>query len=244
MKCLVLAAGLGSRLREISPSKPLTPVAGIPLVEHVIARAAIAGASEFVVVSGYRAEPLERFLRGLAARMGVAVTCVRVADWTLPNGHSVLAGSQQIEGDYLLLMSDHLFDPQIALRLLETADRRAAVTLAVDRQCSGPLIDLEDATKVETAAGRIVRIGKMLDRFDAIDTGVFLATPALADAIRCAIAAGGEGSLSEGIQRLADEGRARASDIGGARWIDVDSPRMLALAEAMAASDGLRGNAA
>jgi choline kinase len=76
-----------------------------------------------------------------------------------------------------------------------------------------------------------VRIGKTLDAYDAIDTGLFLATPALAEAIRAAIGAGGSGSLSEGVQRLADAGLAVTVDIGAARWIDVDSPAMLALAE-------------
>jgi len=42
MHCLIIAAGHGSRLGGISSSKPLTPVAGVPLIEHVI-RAAAAG---------------------------------------------------------------------------------------------------------------------------------------------------------------------------------------------------------
>ena len=33
MDALIIAAGYGSRLREISDSKPLTPVAGMPLLE-------------------------------------------------------------------------------------------------------------------------------------------------------------------------------------------------------------------
>ena len=43
---------------------------------------------------------------------------------------------------------------------------------------------MDDATKVETGAdGAILRIGKTLNRFDAIDTGLFRATPALAEAL-------------------------------------------------------------
>ena len=40
MDCLIIAAGHGSRLRGVSPSKPLTPVAGVPLIERVIRAAA------------------------------------------------------------------------------------------------------------------------------------------------------------------------------------------------------------
>ena len=40
MLCLIIAAGHGSRLRSLAPSKPLAPVAGVPLIEHVVRRAA------------------------------------------------------------------------------------------------------------------------------------------------------------------------------------------------------------
>ena len=225
MDCLIIAAGFGSRLREVSPSKPLTPVAGVPLIERVIRAAAEGGATRFVVATGHEAERLEAFL----ATLPFAIEPVRVADWDLPNGHSVLAGAAQLPGDYLLTMSDHLFDPAIVAGLI--AAPPAALTLAVDRDLAGPLLDMDDATKVETGEdGTIVRIGKTLASFDAIDTGLFRATPALAGAI----GAGG-GSLSEGVQRLADEGRAATLDVTGLSWLDVDDPAALAKAEAMLA---------
>ena len=230
MNCLILAAGLGSRLRGISESKPLAPVGGVPLLEHVIRRAALGGATRFVVVTGHEAERVEAVLAELQIRLALPIGWERVADWTLPNGHSVLAGARVLDGDYLLSMSDHLFDPDIVTRLIER--RAEGVALAIDRNLSGPLLDIDDATKVAVAAdGRIERIGKTLASYNAIDTGLFLATPALAEAIRINVAEGGGGSLSEGMQRLADAGLASTVDIGAARWIDVDSPAMLALAE-------------
>jgi 1L-myo-inositol 1-phosphate cytidylyltransferase len=222
VNCLIIAAGYGSRLRSISPSKPLTSVAGIPLIEHVIRAAAAGGATGFTIATGHEAERVEAFL----ATLDLAVRTVRVADWDLPNGHSVAAGAATIEGEYLLAMADHLFDPAIVARLI--AAPAAALTLAVDRDLAGPLLDLDDATKVETGAGgAIARIGKTLARFDAIDTGLFRAGPALAGAI----GAGG-GSLSEGVQRLADRGRAATIDVTGLFWLDVDDPAALAKAEA------------
>jgi choline kinase len=227
MHCLIIAAGHGSRLREISPSKPLTPVAGVALIERVLRAAAAGGATRFTVVTGHEAARVEAFLATLT---GLAIETVRVADWNLPNGHSVLAGAARIEGDYLLAMADHLFDPAIVRALIAAAP--AALTLAVDRDLAHPLLDMDDATKVETGAdGAIVRIGKALKRFDAVDTGLFRAAPALAQAI----GAGG-GSLSEGVQRLADQGKARTLDVTGLRWLDVDDPIALAKAEAMLAA--------
>lgn len=245
MKCLILAAGLGSRLSEVSESKPLTPVAGVPLIEHVIAGAAEAGASKFLVVTGHRAERVEGFLADLASRSGVGIEAIRAADWSRPNGYSVLAAEDRLDGEFLLLMSDHLFDPAIVRALLALPRKEATLTLAVDRDAERPDLDLGDATKVALGAGgAIVRIGKHLPSYDAIDTGIFLATPDLAAAIRDDIAAGGGGSLSEGVQRLADRGLARTMEIAGAWWIDVDDPAGLAAAEERLARQSVRDSAA
>ena len=234
MNCLILAAGLGTRLRGISESKPLTPIGGIPLIEHVIRRAAAGGATRFLVVTGYQADRVEAFLAELQGRIDLPIGWERTDDWTRPNGYSVLAGADVLGGDYLLSMSDHLFDPQIVTLLLGCPG--ADVTLAVDRHLTGPLLDVEDATKVDVAPdGRIKAIGKALASYNAIDTGLFLARPSLAEAIRADVAAGGHGSLSGGMQRLAGAGLASTVDIGAARWIDVDSPEMRALAEAFVA---------
>jgi len=231
MNCLILAAGQGSRLRAVSSSKPLTPVAGRPLIAHVVDRARQGGVTAFTIVTGYEAERVEACVAELGRETGVPIACVRTADPLLANGHSVLAGAARIDGDYLLLMSDHLVDPAIVRAMVEAPAGEAALCLAVDRDFANPLIDLEDATRVETdAGGRIVRIAKLIEPFDAVDTGVFRATPALAEAIRADIAAGGLGSLSAGVQRLADEKRAVTLDVTGLFWLDVDDPRSLELA--------------
>jgi choline kinase len=239
MKCLILAAGYGSRLRGIAESKPLAPVGGTPLIEHAIVRAASAGASEFVVATGYQAQRVEDFLAGLRERTGLTITSVRCEGWDRPNGYTVLAGAAAIEGEYLLMMTDHLFDPAIVRQLL-ALDSRAdtGLTLAVDRALTGEWLDIDDATKVAVDdEERILAIGKAIERYNAIDTGLFRATPDLAEALQADIAAGGGGSLSEGVQRLARDRRARAMAIGPARWIDVDSPAMLDFAETMLAQE-------
>jgi choline kinase len=234
MDCLILAAGHGSRLREVSDSKPLTPLAGRPLIAHVIEAAQAAGATAFTVVTGHEAEAVEGFLAGL----GVPVDCVRLGSWDEPNGHSVLAGSARIDGDYLLLMSDHLFDPEIARRTIAAGRASGtALTLAVDRDWRRESLDLDDATKVALDGEHIAAIGKALKRFDAVDTGIFHATPALAGSLGEAVAAGKAGSLSDGVQRLADAGRARIADATGLFWLDVDDPAALAKAEARFVTD-------
>jgi choline kinase len=234
VKCLIIAAGLGSRLRTLAASKPLAEVNGTPLIEHVVGAARAAGLAEFVVVTGYRGEAVEALLGEIGPRLGVAIETVRNPQWERPNGLSVLAAAAKLDGPFALLMSDHLFDPAILSELIAAHRADAALTLAVDADVASPTLDLDDATKVALGPdGRIAAIGKALDRYDAVDTGIFIATPALLEAIAAALAAGGTGSLSEGVQRLADRGGAFASPIRNGWWIDVDDAAAHARAEAM-----------
>ena len=235
MDAVIIAAGYGSRLASLSPSKPLTPVCGVPLIEIGIRQAAAAGVTRVVVVTGHRADEIEAFLDDLGERINLTIATVRVRDWSKPNGHSVMAGASLCAGDYLLMMADHMFDHTILSALLAVGDTTRDVTLATDCRIDNPLVDPEDATWVRTdARGFITTIGKTIPEWDAVDCGAFHATPRLAEAIGAAIAAGKAGSLSEGMQWLADRGRAATHEIGGAWWMDVDDPRAHALAEKLA----------
>ncbi len=235
MDAVIIAAGYGSRLASLSPSKPLTPVCGVPLIEIGIRQAAAAGVTRVVVVTGHRADAVEDFLAELAQHVDVEIETVRVDDWSKPNGFSVMAGASRCGGDYLLMMADHMFDSAILAALRSVGSKTRDVTLAIDRHTESPLVDPDDATWVKLdASGFISAIGKTIPAWDAVDCGAFLATPRLAEAIAAAIAAGKSGSLSDGMQLLADRGRAATYDIGGAWWMDVDDPRAHDLAEQLA----------
>jgi choline kinase len=235
MDALIIAAGYGSRLRDIADSKPLAPIAGVPLLELGVRQARTAGVERVVVVTGHHAIEIEKFLPSLSNRIGIPVVSERLQHWSTPNGYSVIAGAARIEGDYLLMMADHIFSGGILDRLARQGMKSRGVTLAIDRRTDNPLVDPDDATWVKTDAdGRIELIGKAIPDYDAVDCGAFLATPELARAIQTAINRGKSGSLSDGMQLLADAGRAATMDIGDGWWMDVDDPRTHALAEAEA----------
>lgn len=236
MDALIIAAGAGTRLRHMSHSKPLAPILGVPLIEISVRQAVRAGVRRAVVVTGYQASAVEAALPEISRKAGIPIVTQRVEDWLRPNGHSVLAGASLIAGDYLLLMADHIFADPILSDLITLGAPRGGVTLAVDRRIRGRLIDPEDATWVDLdPRGTIRAIGKGIASYCAVDCGAFLATAALSTAIGEAIAEGRPGSLSDGMQRLADQGRAASMDIGDGWWIDVDDPRAHALAQAEAA---------
>ena len=69
---MVLAAGLGTRMRAVSEAvpKPLVPVGGRPLIAHALENLVRAGVGEIVVNTHYRAAQIEALLADVAARPG------------------------------------------------------------------------------------------------------------------------------------------------------------------------------
>ncbi|RLJ07439.1 MAG: nucleotidyltransferase [Candidatus Aenigmatarchaeota archaeon] len=223
MKGLIIAAGDGTRMGELTQErpKPLISILGKPLIERIILAAKKAGIRSFVVVTGYLGEKIRRRL-GNGRKLGVKIRYVSNPEWERENGLSVLKAKKLLgKENFILMMSDHLFEPKIIKKLKRIRIRDGCV-LAVDKSPEY-YIDLDDATKVVTRNGKILRIGKDLKRFNAVDCGIFLCTPRIFDALENSIERGDE-TLSGGIRLLARQGKMRAMDIGDAFWMDIDTP--------------------
>jgi 1L-myo-inositol 1-phosphate cytidylyltransferase len=238
MNCLIVAAGMGGRLREKGPSKPLIPVKGVGLLERVIARARGAGVERFFVVSGYRGDDVRAALDALSTREVVPIVHVVNDEWQRANGVSVLKARPFLDGPFLLSMCDHLFDPEIIRGLMASTLEPDTVTLAVDFNVAGSINDLDDVTRVKCSNGRIEHIGKVIRDFNAIDTGVFLCTPVMFDALEASQAAGDD-SITGAMNVLARQGKARVFDVRGRLWLDVDDPASLDKAEELLSSGRL-----
>ena len=81
-------------------------------------------------------------------------------DWDKENGVSVLTARDVLHEPFLLLMADHLFDPNLVRPLTTLALGDGEIALVVDGNTRNPLIDMEDVTRVKVADGKIRAIGK------------------------------------------------------------------------------------
>ncbi len=231
MKCLIIAAGKGSRLRQRGDSKPLIPLLGVPLIERVIRSTIEAGIDDFYVVTGYHGERVRAFLDGLADRLRIHVTHIVNENWEKENGLSVLKAREHLHEPFLLLMADHIFDPAIARKLISLPLDNGEIALAVDRDTQNRLIDLEDVTRVKTEGEKICDIGKGLVDFNGFDTGIFLCTPVIFRALELSAKKHNDTTLSGAVRILAAEGRFKAVEMNGLFWVDVDKPVSFTQAE-------------
>jgi CDP-L-myo-inositol myo-inositolphosphotransferase len=236
MKCLIIAAGKGSRLQQRGDSKPLIPILGIPLIERVIRTTLEAGVDEFYVVIGYQGERTRLFLERLAERLAIRITPLVNEDWEKDNGLSVLKARDVLHQPFLLLMADHLFDPNLVRPLTRLTLGDGEIALGVDGNIRNPLVDMEDVTRVKMEddgsmeSKKIRDIGKGLADYNGFDTGIFLCTPAIFEALEQSQEKDGDTTLSGAVRLLAADGRAKAIPIDGF-WIDVDDPTAFQKAE-------------
>ena len=229
-ECLILAAGNGSRIATLSGAspKPLVSLFGAPILEHIILSARAAGIEKFVIVVGYRADAIRTWIADHPFE-GVFITLVENPDYRKSNGVSALAAKEHLRNPFLLLMADHVFEPATATALLQQPLGHDEVILGVDYHIDR-IFDLEDATKVRLENTDIVEIGKELNHYQALDTGMFLCSPALFGRLEAA-KKNGDCSLSDGMRGLAREGKLKGFDIGDGHWQDVDTPEAFAYTE-------------
>ena len=231
MKFLIIAAGEGSRLSNRGDSKPLIPLLGIPLIERVILNVNKVGLRDFYIVSGYNGEKVRKHLDQFSQNRDITITHLINEEWEKQNGLSVLKAKGHIRENFILLMTDHIFDENILARLMETENDDSEVRLAVDYNIDNKMVDIEDVTKVLVDGNdRIVNIGKNIEKYNAYDTGIFHCSPAIFEALEESVA-NDDTSLSGGMKILAKNKKARTFDIKEKYWIDVDDEKAFKKAE-------------
>jgi len=81
MKCLIIAAGRGSRLSSRGDSKPLVPLLGLSLIERVILTAEKSGLTDFYVVTGYNGDKVRDYLSRFSHRRSIHMTHIINEIW-------------------------------------------------------------------------------------------------------------------------------------------------------------------
>jgi choline kinase len=221
MKCLILAAGKGTRLAARGDPKPLVSFLGLSLIERTILTAQSCGLAEFYVVTGYSGHKVRAFLDKFGQEKNLNITHVINEDWEKGNGLSVLKAKELLDEKFILMMVDHLFDRDILLTLKDQQIQENEVILAVDSNVSSNnLVDIDDVTKVLVKDGRILDIGKNIDKYSAFDTGFFLCSPSIFAAIEKSITLDNDSTLSGGVRILANGNAVGALDVSGNFWMD------------------------
>ncbi len=132
----ILCGGAGTRLREQSQSipKPLVEIGGRPILWHVIGIYLAQGFTDFVLLTGFRAELIEAFVAQEPWPAGVRVRCLETGLDT-PTGGRLSRAASELDGEQAVCVTyaDGVADIDLG-RLLEThREGGAQATMTVVR---------------------------------------------------------------------------------------------------------------
>jgi dTDP-glucose pyrophosphorylase len=228
-KAVILAAGRGTRMRELTSElpKPMIAVRGKPILLYIVEGLRDAGVTEVLIVVGYRADVVQDFFRdGSRLNVGINYETQIVQDGT---GKVVELGRAFVGTDaFILSYGDILIDPVNYRRLVRLdADTEAIVSVkrnedvskggAVFLNADFELIDLREKPKP----------GEPISPW--YNAGVYAFRPSIFEYIAgLQRSSRGEFELTDAIRDLARSGKkVRALELTG-DWADVRDPEILA----------------
>ncbi len=229
MRAIILSAGQGRRLLPLTQTTPkcLLPVdCGRSVLEVQLRTLASCGVTHATVMVGFGADEVERALAGMSIPEMEIETVYNPFYKLTDNLITVWLAQQRMDGDFILLNGDTLFDTPVLERLL--ASSAAPLTLAVNEK---PTYD-DDDMKVSWSSGtRLRAIGKKLD-LDVVDCesiGMMVFRGDGVEAFRHCLdrAVRDENALGAWylsvVNTLADETEVQTTAITGLWWGEVDS---------------------
>jgi len=228
-KAVVLAAGRGTRMRELTAElpKPMIEVRGKPVLQHIIEGLCDARIDQLLLIIGYRADAVRDFF-GDGSRYNVAIqyTTQTVQDGTgrvVDLGHDFVGNRP-----FVLAYGDILVD---------SANYKRVVDLPDDVEAFLTLTRGEDVTK-----GGAVFLNEEMDLVDLrekpkpgeptspwYNAGLYAFRPSIFDfTARLKPSPRGEYELTDAIRDLAYSGKkVKALQLNG-EWADVRDPEILA----------------
>jgi choline kinase len=233
MKAVIIAAGCGSRLIEKHRGMPksLLEISGKRIIDNIILKISQCGINNIIVVTGFKNHLLESGLDNYK-NTNIKIEFVHNADWRKANGISIFRAKKKISPneEFILLMSDHIFDKQMLQHIVDTKINTDEALLAIDFKID-QIPDLNDGMKIQCIRKNdnifeISNFGKKLTEYSAIDTGMFKLNYNFFEILEKTILSGKD-SLSDSCNSLAKNGKMLGLDIGPYLWLDVDTPEMI-----------------
>ena len=228
-KAVLLAAGRGTRMRDLTDElpKPMIEVRGKPILQHIIEGLHAACVTQFLVIVGYRADVVRKFL-GEGARFGVGISYATQVEQDGTGKVVELARDFAASDAFLLHYGDIIVDPvnyQRLVRLENDCEAIVSVKRNEDVSQGGAvfvnerfeLIDLREKPQPGEPTSPWYNAG-----IYAFRSSIFNFTARLERSPR------GEFELTDAIRDLARSGKkVQALELTGT-WADVRDPEILA----------------
>jgi len=216
VKAVVLAAGEGTRLDPLTSTrpKPLMPVGGRTLVEHVL-RACAPHVDEYVLVVGYRGEQVRDAIGD--EYDGKTVEYVE-QDRQEGTAHAVAQACNLVEDRFLVLNGDVVFEESL-VAALAAADGQAVATMPVENPSSYGVVSVD--------GGALTGLVEKPDDppTNLANLGLYAFEPSVFDAIEdVSESSRGEYEITDAVESLRRGGERVSVVEHEGEWLDVGRP--------------------
>jgi len=170
-ECIILAGGLGTRLRDTVPDLPksMAPVAGRPFLFHVINYLRSQGIEKFIISLGYKHDMIEIYLNAQFSTLNFQCSIEQEALGT--GGAIQLACTKTTEKDVLVVNGDTLFKADLHEAAMFHNNNMAECTLLLK-----PMKNFDRYGVVETNGDNMVSRFKEKQFYPAgnINAGIYI----------------------------------------------------------------------
>lgn len=226
-KAVVLAAGKGTRMGTLTEDlpKPMLPVRGKPLLEHILDRLARAGVRECGLITGYRHQVIEQHFASYPMRLEF----IHQREINGTAGAAKLARGFAGSDPFLLTYGDIWCEPDDYRRVMQPVEiePETEATLAV-KYVEDPF----QGAAVYVADGFICKIIEKPPKGTSgthwNSAGIYCFRPGVFEEIdRVPLSVRGEYEITSAFEQMIDAGRKlRAVEIKGT-WRDIGRPEDL-----------------
>jgi len=229
-RAMILAAGRGSRLAPLTDTtpKPLVPVAGRPLIEHILEFLRAGGIREVVVNLHHLGHALEQHL-GDGARFGLHV-CYSWENPILDTGGGIKKAEPLLAGEpFVVTNGDSLLELRLQDVVAYHRERGALATLVVRPDPEAArygLIELDPGDRVRRVVGLPRDVPGPLRAF--MFPGLHIFEPTIFDWMEPDVA---YSVIRVTYPRLLAAGAPVHGFVTCTRWVNIDTPEALAAAD-------------
>ncbi len=150
MQAIILAAGMGRRLKKLTENQPkcMVTVNGIPMIERMMKQLDHFHLDRIIIVTGHKGEELQSFISSLP--LSTPVTYIDNPVYkTTNNIYSLyLAKDQLLKDDTILLESDLIFEQEVLTQIINDPYPNLALVAHFESWMDGTVVLLDEQDNI------------------------------------------------------------------------------------------------
>lgn len=242
MQAIILAAGMGKRLKELTSNatKCMVEVNGVTMIERTLSQLDALNLKRIVVVVGYEGKKLMEYVESLEIKTPVEYVDNDVYYKTNNIYSLYLARNYLLEDDTLLLESDIIFESAVLQRLLDNPYPSLALVAKYESWMDGTVVTLDNEDNIVGFLGKkdfkFCDISQYYKTVNIYKFGKDFSNSHYVPFLEAYSKALGNNEYYEQVLKvitLLDKPEIKAERLGDEAWYEVDDVQDLDIAESI-----------